>query len=264
MVSFLPPGSITVLNYGYLVISAVGGTVFFRSVIVALVPRLTDAHNLGGQAEVRRFTGLGMRIMLAISLPLTAFMAVLARPAAIAVFERGSFKLASAELLGTVLAVYAVSLVGSGSAARAARAVLRAARHANSAAERVLRGARQPRAAADLRAAVRPAQSDGDRRRRPRVLACPVRQRRARLVSPLPRRTATRSGPVSVHVEARWSRPALSAAVMIAGRLVRARPRTGSTDRAHLLLFTPVSAIVGLAVLAGAVMLLNGGLAAAN
>jgi putative peptidoglycan lipid II flippase len=113
VVSFLPPGSITVLNYGYLVVSAVGGTVFFRSVIVALVPRLTDAHNRGGQVEVRRFTGLGMRIMLAISLPLTAFMAVLARPAAIAVFERGSFKLAYAELLGTVLAVYAVSLVGS-------------------------------------------------------------------------------------------------------------------------------------------------------
>ncbi len=113
VVSFLPTGSITVLNYGYLVVSAVGGTVFFRSVIVALIPRLTDAHNRGGQVEVRRFTGLGMRIMLAISLPLTAFMAVLARPAAIAVFERGSFKLAYAELLGTVLAVYAVSLVGS-------------------------------------------------------------------------------------------------------------------------------------------------------
>ncbi len=113
MVSFLPPGSITVLNYGYLVVSAVGGTVFFRSVIVALIPRLTDAHNRDGQAEVRRFTGLGMRIMLAISLPLTVFMATLARPGAIAVFERGSFKLASAELLGTVLAVYAISLVGS-------------------------------------------------------------------------------------------------------------------------------------------------------
>ena len=63
--------------------------------------------------SVRRFTALGLRIMLAISVPLTAFMAVLARPAAIAVFERGSFKLASAELLGTVLAVYSISLVGS-------------------------------------------------------------------------------------------------------------------------------------------------------
>jgi putative peptidoglycan lipid II flippase len=112
MVSFLPMGSISVLNYGFLINSAVGGTVFFRSVIVALVPRLTDAHNHDGPAEVRRFTGLGVRIMLAISLPLTAFMAVLGKPAAIAVFDRGKFTLAEAELLGTVLIIYSISLVG--------------------------------------------------------------------------------------------------------------------------------------------------------
>jgi len=113
MVSFLPVGSITILNYGYLVVSAVGGTVFFRSVIVALLPRLTDAHNRAGQEEVRRFTGLGIRIMLAISLPLTAYMAVLGLPAAVLVFDRGQFLLSKAELLGAVLAVYSISLVGS-------------------------------------------------------------------------------------------------------------------------------------------------------
>jgi putative peptidoglycan lipid II flippase len=112
LVSYLPTGSISVLNYGFLINSAVGGTVFFRSVIVALVPRLTDAHNLSGQAEVRRVTGLGVRIMLAISLPLAAFMAVLGKPAAIAVFYRGKFSLFEAGLLGTVLIVYSISLVG--------------------------------------------------------------------------------------------------------------------------------------------------------
>jgi putative peptidoglycan lipid II flippase len=112
IVSFLPTGSISVLNYGFLINSAVGGTVFFRSVIVALVPRLTDAHNLGGKAEIRRVTGLGVRIMLAISLPLAALMAVLGKPAAVAVFDRGKFTLPEAELLGTVLIVYAISLVG--------------------------------------------------------------------------------------------------------------------------------------------------------
>ena len=79
IVSFLPVGSITILNYGYMVVSAVGGTVFFRSVIVALLPRLTDAYNRDDREDVRRFTRLGMQVMLAISLPLTAFMAVLAR-----------------------------------------------------------------------------------------------------------------------------------------------------------------------------------------
>jgi murein biosynthesis integral membrane protein MurJ len=113
MVSFLPGGSITILNYGYMLVSAVGGTIFFRSVIVALVPRLTDAHNRNEPDEVRRFTGLGVRIMLAISVPLTAYMAVLATPAVLAVFQRGSFTHASAKLLGVVLAVYSISLVGS-------------------------------------------------------------------------------------------------------------------------------------------------------
>jgi peptidoglycan biosynthesis protein MviN/MurJ (putative lipid II flippase) len=113
MVSFLPVGSITILNYGYRLISAIGGTIFFRSVVVALVPRLTEAHLRGDQRETLRITGLGLRIMLALSVPLTVFMAVLAEPAALTVFQRGNFTRASASLLGVVLAVYSISLVGS-------------------------------------------------------------------------------------------------------------------------------------------------------
>ena len=112
LVSFLPPGSITILNYGYRLISAIGGTVFFRSVIVALVPRLTEAHAQGDLVTVRRTTGIGLRIMLAISLPLTAFVAALSHPGAVAIFHRGSLTLASASLIGAVLAVYSISLVG--------------------------------------------------------------------------------------------------------------------------------------------------------
>jgi putative peptidoglycan lipid II flippase len=113
LVSFLPVGSITILNYGYRLISAIGGTVFFRSVIVALVPRLTEAHARNDQATFRRTTGTGLRIMLAISVPLTVFLAVLSQPAAQVVFHRGSLTRASAALLGAVLAVYSLSLVGS-------------------------------------------------------------------------------------------------------------------------------------------------------
>ena len=57
IVSFLPTGSITILNYGYMVVSAVGGTVFFRSVIVALLPRLTDAYNRDGSRRCAPFHG---------------------------------------------------------------------------------------------------------------------------------------------------------------------------------------------------------------
>jgi putative peptidoglycan lipid II flippase len=114
VVSFLPPGSITILNYGYRLVSAIGGSVFFRSVIVVIVPRLTEATVREDEREVRRLTGLGLRIMLLLSMPLTAFLAVLAGPLVRALFQRGSFSTADSALLGTVLAVYAGSLIGSG------------------------------------------------------------------------------------------------------------------------------------------------------
>ena len=112
--SFIPTGSITVLNYAYRLISAIGGSVLFRSVVIAIVPRLTSATANGRQDEIRRTTRLGVKIMLLLSLPLTAFMAVLAKPAALAVFRRGNFTRHEATMLGIVLAVFSLSLVGSG------------------------------------------------------------------------------------------------------------------------------------------------------
>lgn len=111
LMSFLPPGSITIVNYGQRLIHAIGGTVFFRSVIVTLLPRLSAAG--GDSTRINRLTGQGLEIMLALSLPLTAFVAVLGRPGAVVVFERGRFTRAEALLLGLVLTVYAFSLVGS-------------------------------------------------------------------------------------------------------------------------------------------------------
>ncbi len=111
--SFLPLGSITILSYGYRLISAIGGTVFFRSVMVTLLPRLTEASARQDSDEVVRITGQGLRLMLTLSIPLTALMAVLSRPAVRVVFQRGQFSRHDATLLGAVLAVYAASLIGS-------------------------------------------------------------------------------------------------------------------------------------------------------
>jgi peptidoglycan biosynthesis protein MviN/MurJ (putative lipid II flippase) len=113
-VSFLPAGSITIMNYGYRLVSAIGGSVLFRSVMVVLLPRLTRASATQDDADVRYLTRLGVRIMLWIAIPATVGMAILARPAAIALFHRQNFSLDAARLLGAVLAVYAVSIVGSG------------------------------------------------------------------------------------------------------------------------------------------------------
>lgn len=113
-VSFLPSGAITISQYAYRVISAVGGTVFFRSVMVALIPRMTESTTTGDDDEVGRLTRTGVRIMIAIAFPLTVVTAILARPAVEAVFQRGKFDAQDAVLLGWVLVAYSLSLPGSG------------------------------------------------------------------------------------------------------------------------------------------------------
>ena len=107
--SFLPPGSATVLHYGHRLVHAVGGTVLFRSVMIALLPRLTRAHVRGDAPDVDRLSNLGLRMMLAVSLPLTAMSLVLAVPTAEAVFGRGRFSADDARMLGIVIAVLALS-----------------------------------------------------------------------------------------------------------------------------------------------------------
>ena len=41
--SFLPPGTATVLHYAHRLVHAIGGTVLFRSIMIAVLPRLTRA-----------------------------------------------------------------------------------------------------------------------------------------------------------------------------------------------------------------------------
>jgi murein biosynthesis integral membrane protein MurJ len=113
VVSFLPVGSVSLLGYGSRLIMAIGGTVFFRSVIVTVIPRLTSASTRGNDREVLRISMSTVRLMLAISIPLTAFLATLGQPMVRILFERGSLSRSGAELLGLVLAVYSASLVGS-------------------------------------------------------------------------------------------------------------------------------------------------------
>ena len=113
-VSFLPAGSLTIMRYGYRLVSAVGGAVMFRSVMVALLPRLTKATAAHREAQVRSLTSLGFRLITLLSVCLAALLAVLAQPAVVALFRRGRFTAADTALLGVTLAVYALSVPGSG------------------------------------------------------------------------------------------------------------------------------------------------------
>lgn len=106
LASFLPAGSITILNYAWVIVNSLGGAIFFRSVVVALLPRLSEARR--DDDVSRRIVGDGIRLMGLISIPLTAIVIVLAGPLVRLAFQRGAFTASSALLLSAVLAIYAL------------------------------------------------------------------------------------------------------------------------------------------------------------
>ena len=93
---------------------AIGGTVLFRSIMVAVLPRLTRAFvQKDRPGPAARLGDLGMHLMISVSFPLTALGVVLAVPAAQAVFGIGRFSHDDARLLGLVIAVLSVSFIFS-------------------------------------------------------------------------------------------------------------------------------------------------------
>lgn len=106
LASFLPVGQITILNYAWRLVNSIGGTVFFRSVVVALLPRLSASRR--DPTATGRTVSAGMRLMTLISLPLLAFVVVLAAPLVQVAFERGAFSPADAAVFAVVIAVYAL------------------------------------------------------------------------------------------------------------------------------------------------------------
>jgi putative peptidoglycan lipid II flippase len=106
LASFLPAGQLTILNYGWVVVNSIGGAVFFRSVVVALLPRLSEARD--DERRTRRILSDGVLLMLVISIPLLVIVVVLAQPLVALAFQRGAFGPAQASMLAGVIAIYAL------------------------------------------------------------------------------------------------------------------------------------------------------------
>lgn len=104
--SFLPPGQLTILGYGWVVVNSIGGTVFFRSVVVALLPRLAEVRD--DERATRAILSDGIRLMLLVSIPPLVALLVLADPLVALAFQRGRFGPAEAALLAQVIGVYAI------------------------------------------------------------------------------------------------------------------------------------------------------------
>lgn len=106
--SFLGVGAITIVNYAWRIINAIGGTVFFRSVTVVLIPSLAKSKD--GSEDQAKTVLTGSRIMLMVSLPMTAFLIVFSGDVVRILFERGEFVGDPVQLLSEVVVVYSLAL----------------------------------------------------------------------------------------------------------------------------------------------------------
>ncbi|HEX2195110.1 MAG TPA: murein biosynthesis integral membrane protein MurJ [Candidatus Limnocylindria bacterium] len=111
LASGLPEGSITSLNYAFQ-LSQLPVGVLGVSVAVALFPSLSRDAALGRLPEIRRAVSGSLRVLIFLALPLTATLIVLAEPITSVFFQYGLFGAQSAERTASVLAFFAVGLVG--------------------------------------------------------------------------------------------------------------------------------------------------------
>jgi peptidoglycan biosynthesis protein MviN/MurJ (putative lipid II flippase) len=108
--SFLAPGSITILAYAERLVSAVGGTLFFRPVVTVLLGRMSVHQARGDREGVRRLVVDGMRVLMIVSLSLLTLVTLAAPPFVAGLFGLGDLSTEQAALLGLTVAAYAFSL----------------------------------------------------------------------------------------------------------------------------------------------------------
>ena len=111
LASGLPEGSITALNYAFQ-LSQLPVGVLGVSVAVALFPTLSRDAALGRLPEIRRAVSGSLRVLIFLAAPLTAALIVLAEPITSVFFQYGLFSERSAERTASVLAFFAIGLVG--------------------------------------------------------------------------------------------------------------------------------------------------------
>jgi putative peptidoglycan lipid II flippase len=112
--SFLSPGSITILSYANRLVSAIGGTLFFRPVVTSFLGHMSRFHARGDKLAVRSLVRDGLRILSVVSIALTALVVLAGPPFVAGLFSLGDMTPGQAALLGTTVAVYAASLPSAG------------------------------------------------------------------------------------------------------------------------------------------------------
>ncbi|MEA3337022.1 MAG: lipid II flippase MurJ [Chloroflexota bacterium] len=108
--SYLPPGSVTVLNYASR-LTFVLSSVFLSSITTASMPVLSQDLAAGRREKVRQTLLTAMRLVTLLAIPLGIGLAALGVPVIRLLFERGRFDEQASQLTGTVLSLYAVSIL---------------------------------------------------------------------------------------------------------------------------------------------------------
>ena len=104
-----PEGSVTAYNYAFQLMQVPVGVVGV-SVAIALFPRLSRDAALGRVREVRRQLSTSLRVLLFISLPLTAIMTVLREPLTAVFFQYGLFSAQSTARTADALLFFTLGL----------------------------------------------------------------------------------------------------------------------------------------------------------
>jgi putative peptidoglycan lipid II flippase len=108
--SFLPPGTLTALNWGFKIMSTLA-ELLAGSVGTAALPALAKAFARQAKTEERKTFQQTLKISLALICPAVVFCLLLDRHIIRLVFERGNFTPEATTLMSTVFFYYSLSLL---------------------------------------------------------------------------------------------------------------------------------------------------------
>lgn len=111
LASRLGPGSVSALNYGWLVMQLPESLVG-TAIAIAAFPTLSELAARGDREGLRTTLSATLRAILALTIPSALGLVVLGRPLIQVLFERGAFGRESTEAVYWALQFYALGLVG--------------------------------------------------------------------------------------------------------------------------------------------------------
>jgi putative peptidoglycan lipid II flippase len=109
MAAMLPGGSVSALNYGNRVVALPLGLAATALGTVA-VPYFSSMVARGDWAEVRHTLGRYLRLIFAVTVPLTLILILASRPLVRLLFERGAFTAEDSQLVARVQSFYALQI----------------------------------------------------------------------------------------------------------------------------------------------------------